>query len=293
MATPNFHRFVNDVRAWSNRDADVLPDEIIEDAISYAADDSYHRLMIPPLESTYTVTLTDDHLEDDTVRLGFRTFTVPVPSDLVKFIHLRTTGDNGIVFNEKTDIRTLYDMRATTYSYEGFWSRQGSNLKIVGFAEVGDTLEIFYYRRLPATSAVYAVTQANIDAGVVTHFEDRPLYDSDYPIVRLQGEDDADAVSAEDNPFYLSTQETRDDDSTLTNTGWWLPQEIPHWLKDENRKILLFGALAYVGKYLMDDMIVQYHQGQYAAEIEAVNNEEKMRKASGGNVQMHFNGPLI
>ena len=281
MATPNFHRLVNDIRAWSNRDADVLPDEIIEDAISFTSDDSYHRLMIPPLESTFTYDpLTSD---DITITNGVRTIELAVPSDLVQFIHLRTTGNRGCVFNEKTDVRTFHDMTADTY-FDNYWARQGNNILVAGHLQNDDVFELFYYRRLPATNAVYRVNQANIDAGVVTHMTTQPTYVSDYPIVSLRGEDDPDAVDASTvGPF----NDINGDEQT---TGWWVPQEIPHWLKDENRKILLFGGLSYVGKYLMDDMIVQYHQGQYAAEIEAVNREEKMRKSSGGNVQMHFNG---
>ena len=32
MATPNFDALVEDVRRWSNRDEDVLPDSVIQDA---------------------------------------------------------------------------------------------------------------------------------------------------------------------------------------------------------------------------------------------------------------------
>ena len=284
MATPNFHRLVEDVRVWSNRDDDVLPNSIIEDAISYAADDSYHRLMIPPLESTFTYDAIEDSDIDTTN--GVRTIELAVPSDLVQFIHLRTTGNRGIVYNEKTDVRTFHDMTANTYM-DNYWTRQGNNIRVAGYLLGGDLFELFYYRRLPATNALYRVNQANIDAGVVTHVTEQPVYPSNYPRVSLRGEDDVDAVDASTvGPF----NDANGDEQT---TGWWLPQEIPHWLKDENRKIILFGALAYCGKYLMDDMIVQYHAQQYAAEIEAVNNEEKMRKASGGNVQTHFTSYLI
>ena len=44
------------VRTWSNRDRDVLPDEIVADCLQYAADKAYRTLRIPPLEHTVSYT---------------------------------------------------------------------------------------------------------------------------------------------------------------------------------------------------------------------------------------------
>ena len=209
---------------------------------------------------------------------GLISVELAIPSDLVKFIHLRTIGDRGRLWNEKTDVRTYHDMFADRYS-ENYWARQGNNLLIAGHIQAGDVFELFYYRRLPAANATYTVTPANFVLGALTQVDEDGT-----ELFFPAGTTDPDTVT------------DASDIATAQNAGETLVpfqfdgDEIPHWLRDENRKILLFGALAYCGKYLMDDMLVQYHAQQYAAEIEAVNNEEKMRKASGGNVQMHFNG---
>ena len=67
----------------------------------------------------------------------------------------------------------------------------------------------------------------------------------------------------------------------------------PNWLRDENERILLFGALAEAFAYLgEDDMQAKYLQ-MYQQEIDELNKEEGQRRASGGNVQVHYNSGLI
>ena len=67
----------------------------------------------------------------------------------------------------------------------------------------------------------------------------------------------------------------------------------PNWLRDENERVLLFGALAEAFAYLgEDDMQAKYLQ-MYQQEIDELNKEEGQRRASGGNVQVHYNSGLI
>ena len=49
------------VRNWSNRDEEVVSDDIIKDSLRYAADKAYRSLRVPPLENvaTYEKTLLD------------------------------------------------------------------------------------------------------------------------------------------------------------------------------------------------------------------------------------------
>lgn len=105
-------------------------------------------------------------------------------------------------------------------------------------------------------------------------------------ITALNQLNDADGALATIGSFYKIPR-------VPTIGGFFVPEEIPHWLKDENRKILLFGALSYCGRFLQDQELIQFNNEQYQSEIGAVNREEELRKASGGNVQMHYNGSLI
>ena len=65
---------------------------------------------------------------------------------------------------------------------------------------------------------------------------------------------------------------------------------VPNWLRDENERILLMGALAEVFFYLQEDDQAQKYSALFQQEIQELNNEDVMRNASGGNVQVNFNG---
>ena len=65
---------------------------------------------------------------------------------------------------------------------------------------------------------------------------------------------------------------------------------VPNWLREENERVVLFGALQEAFTYLQEeDQAAKYLQ-LFFQEIEELNAEDKMRNASGGNVQVNFNG---
>ena len=69
--------------------------------------------------------------------------------------------------------------------------------------------------------------------------------------------------------------------------------EVVNWLRDENERIVLFGALSEAFSYLgEDDMQAKYLQ-MFQQEIDELNREETMRTASGGNVQVQYSSGLI
>jgi len=239
-SSTTYDDFVTNIRAWANRDSDVLPDAVIQDAMSYAADTAYKLLKIPALEATVTYTIIADDVVAannyeaylDTTNDNQTMVRLNIPNDLNYFIHLRIKDSNnaskkGVVFNEKTDVRTFFDMYADRYT-NFYWSRQVASILAAGDISVGDEIELFYYRRLPAL----------------------------------------DAVDSED-------------------------VEVSHWLRDENRKVLLFGSLHQCFDYLSDDVQSAKYKQKFMESIQELNEEEKQRKASGGNIQMHFNSQLI
>ena len=132
------------VRQWANRDTQALPDTIIMDAIRYAVDKSYRHLRIPPLE--HTVRYTSDMLNAASVAQGniYQSFTaLAVPSDLIEFIQIRGVDAEmrtTRVFNEKSDIRSYWDINNRHYNQSAFWSRQGDQILLTpafGAAAVG------------------------------------------------------------------------------------------------------------------------------------------------------------
>ena len=75
-----------------------------------------------------------------------------------------------------------------------------------------------------------------------------------------------------------------------TNSDKYIGNEVAHWLRDENEKILLYGSLAEVFTYAQDDEQALKYQNLFAKEILELNDEDNKRSASGGNVQINFNG---
>ena len=83
---------------------------------------------------------------------------------------------------------------------------------------------------------------------------------------------------------------------TLTSTAdntvsiFLVGDEVYNWLKEENEKVLLFGSLYQAFDYLDEMESAQKYKQKFMEEIEQLNREEMMRKSSGGNTQMHYNG---
>ena len=229
MATVrSYDSLVTLVRNWANRDAQALPDAIIQDALRYAVDKAYRTLRIPPLEHTaiwtnypgmYTYTDSADvevpidildaaalataqeanpggtyvgALDDATAGAGnvYQSNTcIEVPPDLIEFIHIRGTDENGLttrVFNEKSDIRSYWDINNGHYNQAAFWSRQGDSVVISpSFANIArgfygggagseTRIEMYYYRRLPALNAVFEVTPNNFNSQVLMYADPQP-----------------------------------------------------------------------------------------------------------------------
>lgn len=306
MAT-KYQQLIDLVRDWSNRDDSVLTDAIIKSALRYAADDAYSILQIPPLENTtYFVVTTDGiipalsgatypNLLPATLyeeSSGYQQAVLPVPSDTTSFIYLRSIGKaqrnasnevelnaNGspkvasssrsISFNEKTDIRTFHDMYAEKLS-DNFWARQGSNLLVSGCVEEDSILELHYYRRLSA----------------LNDFEDLP-----YGLTKAQALASPLLYSVILEDAYLLLP-TADQATFELVEDVYVRSEIEsgNWLRDENERALLFGALHRLFDYLQEEDQSQKYAQRFYAELQKLNKEEAMRKASGGNIKVNFNG---
>ena len=307
-----YESLVELVRNWANRDAQALPDPIIMDSLRYAIDKAYRTLRIPPLEHTAlwtnypgTYTLEDGTevpiadaaalateretnpsgtysgpLNDATAGAGnvYQSVTsIEVPPDLIEFIHIRGTDDNGLttrVFNEKSDIRSYWDIRNNHYEQAAFWSRQGDSVVLTpSFANVArgfygggagseTTLEMYYYRRLPALDARWNATFNNWMLGLGT------INDAQGDPVR----------------WALGNTEAEFDAAAST----WIGDFIPNWFRDENDKIALYGALAECFAYLQEDDQAGKYTQLMMKEIEDLNEEDRMRDASGGNIQTQY-----
>ena len=216
---------------------------------------------------------------------------IQLPYDLVEFIQIRELDAGGLttrVFNEKVDIRTLNDANAEKYTNYNYWARQQNVLFLVpGFGNgstgnTADSIELYYYRRLPALNAVYSVTVLNYNAGFLTTTgagsgvtNSKQLYfNSNTGTTAYATSAAAQAASA---------------GGTVTN-AYYIGIATPNWLRDENERVLLMGALAELFAYVQEDDQAKKYLDVFKSEIAELNDEDAKRNASGGNLQVNFNG---
>ena len=288
------------VRNWANRDVEVLSDSIVADCLRYAADKAYRKLRVAPLEHTLVYR---DGLEAATTRTNNRLASVTelaIPVDLIEFIQIRGVDADGRttrMFNEKADLRTFNDIYAEKYSDLALWTRQGNCILIApgvgnagtnsGSTGVGveEGIELHYYRRLPSLHARFDVSASNANLGLNTIY----TMDTELPNV----------VAPEVLPtgtLYRTTDITADASfsDTMTSTHsvsvMVYGNSVPNWMKDENERVVLMGALAEIFFYLQENDEAQKYGQLFAEEMLELNMEDQMRNASGGNIQMNFNG---
>jgi len=298
MATPKFDALVAKVRDWSNKpEVQTIPDSVIQDCLSYSADECYRQLRIPPLEATtvYTVTALDNTGENSLgLPFGNAYTSFAIPEDLTQFNYIRTLAQENAgtsystfpsnvskVFNEITDKRTFFDLYGEKYSVYN-WMWMDNKIFIHPQLAVGATVEIHYYRRLPALNATYSIVPINYLIG---------LTDAEQPYLTL--------VTSNGTNLYFSTSsgitkcfatlaEATAYNPTVT-TKMYIGKEVPNWLRDQNERLVLWGGLKELGAYLFDTTMEQRYEKRFNETIFSLNKEEKWRRASGGNVQVNFN----
>ena len=281
MAT-TYNDMVRKIINWSNRDPEVFGASISGDNVEpgeirsfmqYAADKAYRGLRVPPLEISRRFIIEDGDIASDNQETdGLPVVNMPVPDDLIEVLHIRNVS-KGYVFNQKVDLRTFFDKYADKKD-SCYWTRIGNVFKLTGFISVGEELEIHYYHRLPALDAKYLVLAAtyNIDPNVfipvgTTYPGAAPLYFDENGV----------AYDSQSSEEHLTV-------------SYFVGTEADHWLRDENEKIVLFGALAEAFSFLAEDDQSQKYREMYLTEIKELNHEEVMRAAAGGNIRVNYNG---
>lgn len=245
MSTPLYDALKDKVRSWVNRDSNILTDLLVTDFLDYSADFCYRKLRIPPLEHTYSYgAITSGQVGETQLIL---------PPDLSEIIQVRKTDSEGnsYVFDERISLASMEDAdyaRVRT-THESF-ARKGSNIIIYPEAALGDVYEIHYYRRLPDLDSVYSVTQTNLDAGLLA--------------VSVQGNPGASEMPAGSGDYYEGT-------------------EVGNWLRDENERVLLWGAIAHALDYVGEDERSAKFLQQQALAVQELNQEEVIRRVKGGS----------
>jgi hypothetical protein len=283
-----YTELVSLVRTWCNRDEEVVSDAIIKDCLKYAADKAYRTLRIPPLENVAIYDKTALEAATTSPSNALTKTEIQLPYDLIEFIQIKeldSAGSSLRVFNEKLDIRTFNDVNAEKYSNMNYWARQRNLLFLTpGFNSSGNanSMELLYYRRLPALNAKYAVTVLNYNVGFLTTVG--------------AGVGVTDSAQLFFNSNTGTTAYATSAEATAASAGgnvtsvYYIGTEVPNWLRDENERVVLMGALAEIFSYTQEDDQAQKYGTMFFNEIKELNDEDSKRNASGGNLQVNFNG---
>jgi hypothetical protein len=272
------------IRSWANRDISVLSNSVVTRCFNYAADKAYRTLRVPPLETTrlYDVNGTQEEITAAGVSgvtpdispssfwSGGQVLSMTAPNDMIEIMYLRnadTSSKNpGIVYNEKVDIRTFNDRLSSSKDFH-FYTRIGNDMKLHGNFNRGDVVELHYYRRLAALNATYSGTYNNWKSGLGT--------------LDIGGTATTYSNSSNKTESFFNTR-------LAESAAYWVGQESPNWLRDENERIVLFGTLLEIYIYLNDNEEIQKYQLLFDQEISELNKEEITRRNRGGNLSMSF-----
>jgi len=181
--------------------------------------------------------------------------SLQIPPDLTEIMIFKVTDSAGkvSVFDNRLDLRSFEDQYTTMG--DGSFSRKGSSILFYPAAAVGDIYELHYYRRLFDMDATYVVNQDNIDNGNTT--------------VSSLGATDAEEFPVSSGSYY---------------TG----NEVYNWLRDDNERVLLWGALHHAHEYLGDEAkSASYIQKQMSG-ITDLNIEETKRRTSGASNRITY-----
>ena len=287
---------------WSNRDVNIFGrteearNALLNDFLRYAADKCYRHLRVPSLEFSRIFTVAETDFVEDPANLGYQTVIIPVPHELIEVIHIRNKTQQ-YVADEKVDMRTYFQRDANKVSSR-FWTRQGNNFLVTGLIQCDDEIEIHYYRRLPALDAVYSVVAAtyNIDSQLFTRSSNQTGLPQPTDAEGNYGTFGTDVLWFQGNEraVAMDTSFAATDDADAFDTPVrYVGGEIMHWLRDENERILLFGALAELYAYVGEEEMLGKYIAIFQQEIEELNQEESKRMAFGGNVKINYNSSLI
>lgn len=278
-----YNALVAKVRDWSNKPEEAtVPTSVIKDCLNYSADEIYRTLRIPPLEKTVKYTITDNDNAGAVTTDFNRYTTIPIPKDLIRFIYVRqapSEQQQSIVFDEYTDERTFFDANSFKYSRYN-WVRRGDNLFIHPMLKAGTVVEIHYYRRLAPLDALYLVIKQNYVMNIA---------DNAQPYLDPSNSTSGTPLYVTATAAYNSLAEIPSSDTGTPVTKYFVGKEVPHWLKDNNERLLMWGALQNLGAYLKDEVMEARYNKSFTDNMATLNQEEKMRRALGGNVQVTFN----
>ena len=235
----------------------------------------YYYRRLPALNATFSVTA-------DNANLGaFANNDLGVSNGVLTHVAASTPNSQGLWY----DMSTLVPITETIPPIAGsnnFFTTHTVNGGVTGITNLirrrNNADEVLTYnpnQLTPPTDGQYnTFTHTNGTLEIVVNeplASDVYLVTYNYPTATLVGETAYDEDNGSRTEFFF--------------TG----NSVPNWFKDENERIVLYGALAEIFAYLQEDDQAGKYTQLMMKEIEDLNEEDRARDASGGNVQMQYN----
>jgi len=183
-----------------------------------------------------------------------------------------------IVYDNRADYKTFVSDSTNKYSLY-LWTRQGDNLLVNPPFKKGDAFELYYYSNGTDLGVEYDVTSANFQNGF------------------LETSDSSNGTALY---FTSNTTPVVGEDVPSNNQGgsfqhpfYFKGKEQPHFLRDKQERLLIYGSLAFINDYLGETNESTKYEQKAAQLIQRLLNEEVFKESSGGNVRINFDGPLI
>ena len=291
MAT--YAETITQVRDWSDRDNLVLPDVKIKKFLEFAADKAYRTLRVPALETSADFTVTNADLVVGSSNIGTEV-SMSVPNDLIEILYIQKKGQ-GVVWNQKVDQRTFHDRYADKTNWN-FYTRVGNKFLLHGDINIGDVLQVHYYKRLGNIDGAYAITVANYLSQTTTGIKTMTALASssgtstELFFILTNSSGNRDIINGISGTRPVTGEVAAASGGSTTNGIHMEPEPIAHWLRDENERVLLYGALSEAYDYLEETELGVKFEKKFYDEIERLNIEEQKRIAKGGNVSINFSG---
>ena len=174
--------------------------------------------------------------------------SLQLPPDFSELINFARITSDGKRYTFNKNLAQSEFNNETTIKPENSFAYKNGQILFYPESKLGDVYELYYYRRLFDLDATYVVNQNNIDIGNCTEVSVDEPEAVEFP----QGSD----------TYYVG-------------------KEVYNWLRDDNERALLFGALAHAFEYLGEEQKSLGYQQKQDALLQELNREEKFRKTKG------------
>jgi hypothetical protein len=189
-----------------------------------------------------------------------------------------TVEEQTVVYDNRSDYRSFVSDSSNKYS-SNLWTRQGNKIVVTPAFKKGSAFELYYYSDGSDLGTEYEVSSVNFQNGLLET-----------------------ATQAVGQPLYFTTATTPipGEDVPSNNQGgsyqypfYYKGKEQPHFLRDNQERLLIYGALSFINDYLGETNESTKYETKAAQLIQRISNAEVFKQSSGGNIRVNFDGPLI